>query len=72
MGTSSYTSGPCSYNLRLVSSSATQVELHEEVTAGACLADYAVVTLKDGKMTENVYTIAPGGPPDFTGTLTAT
>jgi tRNA A-37 threonylcarbamoyl transferase component Bud32 len=69
VGTSSYTSGPCSYNLRLVSASATQVELHEEVTAGACLADYAIVSLKDGKITENVYTISPGGPPDFTGTL---
>jgi hypothetical protein len=34
VGTSSYTSGGCAYNLRLVCSTMTQVELHEEVTAG--------------------------------------
>jgi hypothetical protein len=72
VGTSSYTSGPCAYNLRLVSLTTTQVELHEEVTAGACEADYAIVTVKDGKLTENVYDISPGGPPDQTGTLTKT
>ena len=69
VGTSSYTSGPCAYNLRLVSSNATQVELHEEVTAGACEADYAIVAVKDGKLTENVYVLSPSDPPDFTGTL---
>jgi tRNA A-37 threonylcarbamoyl transferase component Bud32 len=69
VGTSSYTSGPCKYNLRLVSSNTTQVELHEEVTAGACEADYAIVAVKDGKLTENVYVLSPADPPDFTGTL---
>ena len=69
VGTSSYTSGPCSYNLRLVSLTTTQVELHEEVTAGACEADYAIVAVKDGKLTEHVYLFSPGGRPDFTGTL---
>jgi tRNA A-37 threonylcarbamoyl transferase component Bud32 len=69
VGTSSYTSGGCTYNLRLVSSSTTQVELHEEVTAGACEPDYAIVTVKDGKLTEDVYVISPDDPPDSTGTL---
>ena len=69
VGTSSYTSGGCAYNLRLVSSDSTQVELHEEVTAGACEPDYAIVAVKDGKLTENVYVISPDEPPDFTGTL---
>jgi tRNA A-37 threonylcarbamoyl transferase component Bud32 len=69
VGTSSYTSGGCAYNLRLVSSDTTQVELHEEVTAGACEPDYAIVAVKDGKLTENVYVISPDDPPDFTGTL---
>jgi len=69
VGTSSYTSGGCAYNLRLVSSTTTQVELHEEVTAGACEADYAIVAVKDGKLTENVYVLSPGDPPNFTGTL---
>jgi len=50
----------------------TQVELHEEVTAGACEADYAIVIVKDGKLTENIYDISPGGQPDQTGTLTKT
>jgi hypothetical protein len=69
VGTSTYTSGPCSYILRLVSASTTQVELHEEVSAGACEADYAIVAVKDGKLTENVYVLSPDNPPDFTGTL---
>jgi tRNA A-37 threonylcarbamoyl transferase component Bud32 len=69
VGTSSYTSGGCAYNLRLVSSTTTQVELHEEVTAGACEPDYAIVAVKDGKLTENVYVLSPDGPPNFTGTL---
>jgi tRNA A-37 threonylcarbamoyl transferase component Bud32 len=69
VGTSSYTSGGCAYNLRLVSSDTTQVELHEEVTAGACEPDYAIVAVKDGKLTENVYVISPDDPPNFTGTL---
>jgi serine/threonine protein kinase len=69
VGTSSYTNGGCAYNLRLVSSDTTQVELHEEVTAGACEPDYAIVAVKDGKLTENVYVISPDEPPDFTGTL---
>jgi hypothetical protein len=69
VGTSSYTSGGCAYNLRLVSSDTTQVELHEEVTAGACEPDYAIVAVKDGKLIENVYVISPDDPPDFTGTL---
>jgi len=47
-----YTSGSCTYNLRLVSLNTTQVELHEEVTAGACEPDYAIVAVKDGKLTE--------------------
>jgi eukaryotic-like serine/threonine-protein kinase len=57
-------------NLRLISSNTTQVELHEEVTAGACESDYAIIAVKDGKLTENVYVISPDYPPDFTGTLT--
>ena len=69
VGSSSYTSGDCTYNLRLVSLNATQVELHEEVTAGACEPDYAIVSVKDGKLTENVYVISPDYPPDFTGRL---
>jgi serine/threonine protein kinase len=69
VGTSSYTSGGCAYNLRLVSSDTTHVELHEEVTAGACEPDYAIVAVKDGKLTENVYVLSPNDPPDFTGTL---
>jgi serine/threonine protein kinase len=69
VGTSSYTSGGCAYNLRLVSAGKTKVELHEEVTAGVCEPDYAIVTVKDGKLTENVYVFSPGDPPDFTGTL---
>ena len=69
VGTSSYTSGSCTYNLRLVSSTTTQVELHEEVTAGACEPDYAIVGVKDGKLIENVYVLSPDDPPDFTGTL---
>ncbi len=69
VGTSSYTSGGCAYNLRLVSSDTTRVELHEEVTAGACEPDYAIVAVKDGKLTENVYVFSPNDPPDFTGTL---
>jgi hypothetical protein len=69
VGTSSYTSGGCAYNLRLVSSGTTRVELHEEVTAGACEPDYAIVAVKDGKLTENVYVISPDDPPNFTGTL---
>jgi hypothetical protein len=69
VGASSYTSGGCAYNLRLVSSDTSKVELHEEVTAGACEADYAIVAVKDGKLTENVYVISPDDPPNFTGTL---
>jgi tRNA A-37 threonylcarbamoyl transferase component Bud32 len=69
VGTSSYTSGGCAYNLRLVSSDTTQVKLHEEVTAGACEPDYAIVAVKDGKLTENVYVLSLDDPPDFTGTL---
>ena len=69
VGTSTYTSGSCAYNLRLISSTTTQVELHEEVTAGACEADYAIVAVKDGKLAENVYVLSPDDPPDFTGTL---
>ena len=69
VGTSSYTSGSCAYNLRLVSADTTQVELHEEVTAGDCESDYAIVAVKDGKLTENVYVLSPDDPPDFTGTL---
>jgi tRNA A-37 threonylcarbamoyl transferase component Bud32 len=69
VGTSSYTNGDCAYNLRLVSSDKTQVELHEEVTAGACEADYAIIAVKDGKLTENVYVLSPDDPPDYTGTL---
>jgi serine/threonine protein kinase len=69
VGSSSYTSGGCAYKLRLISSTTTQVELHEEVTAGACEPDYAIIAVKDGKLTENVYVISPDYPPDFTGTL---
>jgi hypothetical protein len=69
VGTSSYTSGGCAYNLRLVSSDTKKVELHEEVTAGICEADYAIVAVKDGKLTENVCVISPDDPPNFTGTL---
>ena len=70
VGTSSYTSGSCTYNLRLVSLNTTQVELQEEVTAGACEPDYAIVAVKGGKLTENIYVLSLDDPPDFTGTLT--
>ncbi len=72
VGTSSYTNGPCAYNLLLISSSGSEVELQEQVTSGACLADYAIVKLKDGKLTEDVYLVSPSGSPGFTGTLAKT
>jgi serine/threonine protein kinase len=72
VGTSSYTNGPCAYNLLLVSSSGSEVELQEQVTSGACFADYAIVKLKDGKLTEDVYLTSPSGSPGFTGTLAKT
>ena len=72
VGTSSYTNGPCAYNLRLISSSGSEVELQEQVTSGPCLADYAIVKLKDGKLTENIYLFSPSGSPDLTGTLAKT
>jgi serine/threonine protein kinase len=72
VGTSSYTNGPCAYNLLLVSSSPAGVELQEQVTSGPCLADYAVVKLNGGKLTENIYLFSPSGSPDLTGTLAKT
>jgi len=72
VGTSSYTNGPCAYNLLLISSSGSEVELQEQVTSGACLADYAIVKLNDGKLTEDVYLTSPTGSPGFTGTLAKT
>jgi hypothetical protein len=69
VGTSSYTNGPCAYNLLLVSSSESGVELQEQVTSGPCLADYAVVKLTGGKLTENIYLFSPSGSPNLTGTL---
>jgi serine/threonine protein kinase len=72
VGTSSYTNGPCAYNLRLISSSASEVELQEQVTSGPCFADYAVVKLEGGKLTEDIYLISPSGSPDLNGTLAKT
>jgi hypothetical protein len=72
VGTSSYTNGPCAYNLLLISSSGSGVELQEQVTSGPCLADYAVVKLHGGKLTEDIYLISPSGSPDLTGTLAKT
>jgi hypothetical protein len=72
VGTSSYTNGPCAYNLLLVSSSKSGVELQEQVTSGPCLADYAVVKLTGGKLTENIYLFSPTASPDLTGTLAKT
>ena len=72
VGTSSYTNGPCAYNLQLVSSSESEVELQEQVISGPCLSDYAIVKLKDGKLTEDIYLISPSGSPDLTGTLAKT
>ena len=72
VGTSSYTNGPCAYNLQLISSSGSEVELQEQVTSGPCFADYAVVKLVGGKLTEDIYLISPSGPPDLTGTLAKT
>ena len=72
VGTSSYTNGPCSYNLLLISSSGSEVELQEQVTSGPCLADYAIVKLMDGKLTEDIYLTSPSGSPGFTGTLAKT
>ncbi len=69
VGTSSYTNGPCAYNLLLVSSSESGVELQEQVTSGPCLGDYAIVKLSGGKLTENIYLFSPSGSPDLTGTL---
>jgi hypothetical protein len=72
VGTSSYTNGPCAYNLLLISSSGSDVELQEQVTSGPCLADYAIVKLKDGKLAEGVYLTSPSGSPTLTGTLAKT
>jgi tRNA A-37 threonylcarbamoyl transferase component Bud32 len=58
VGTSSYTSGGCTYNLRLVSSTTTQVELREEVTAGACEPDYGVCQV-NGVTSVSVVTCVP-------------
>jgi hypothetical protein len=70
VGMSRYTNGPCAYNLLLIGSTGSGVELQEQVTSGACLSDYAIVKLKDGKLTESVYLTSPSGSPGFTGTLT--
>jgi hypothetical protein len=73
VGTSSYTNGPCTYNLLLVSSSESGVELQEQVTSGPCFADYTVVKINGGKLTENIYLFGPSGAsPDLTGTLAET
>jgi serine/threonine protein kinase len=72
VGTVSYANGPCTYNLLLVSSSVSGVELQEQVTSGPCFSDYAVVKLSGGKLTENIYLFSPSGPPDLTGTLAKT
>ena len=72
VGTSSYTNGPCAYNLQLISSSESEVELQEQVTSGPCLADYAVVKLAGGKLTEDIYLFSPSGSPNLTGTLAKT
>jgi hypothetical protein len=72
VGTSSYTNGPCAYNLLLISSSGSGVELQEQVTSGPCLADYAIVKLQGGKLIEDIYVLSPSGPPDLTGTLAKT
>jgi serine/threonine protein kinase len=72
VGTASYTNGPCAYNLFLISASGSEVELQEQVTSGACLADYAIVKLNGGKLTEDIYLTSPSGSPGFTGTLAKT
>jgi serine/threonine protein kinase len=72
VGTSSYTNGPCAYNLLLVSSSGSGVELQEQVTSGPCYADYAIVKLNGGKLTEDIHLFSPSGPPELTGTLAKT
>jgi hypothetical protein len=72
VGTSSYTNGPCTYNLLLISSSGSEVELQEQVTSGPCYSDYAIVKLEGGKLTEDIYLFSPSGPPDLTGTLAKT
>ena len=72
VGTSSYTNGPCAYNLLLISSSGSGVELQEQVTSGPCLADYAIMKLQGGKLTEDIYLFSPSGSPDLTGTLAKT
>ena len=72
VGTASYTYGPCAYNLLLVSSSGSGVELQEQVTSGQCLSDYTIVKLKAGKLTQAIYLTSPTGPPGFTGTLART
>ena len=69
VGTVSYANGPCAYNLLLVSSSESGVELQEQVTSGPCFSDYAVVKLSGGKLTENIYLFSLSGSPDLTGTL---
>jgi len=69
VGTSSYTSGPCTYNLVLVSAGADQLTLEEDPTSSGCTTDHATVTVKDGKLTENIYVLSLSDPPDLTGTL---
>jgi len=72
VGTASYTNGPCAYNLLLVSSSGSGVELQEQVTSGQCLSDYTIVKAKGGKLTQAIYLSSPTGPPGFIGTLAKT
>jgi tRNA A-37 threonylcarbamoyl transferase component Bud32 len=72
VGTVSYSNGPCTYNLVLVSSSGSGVGLQEQVTSGPCFSDYAIMKLSGGKLTEDIHLISPAGPPDLTGTLAKT
>ncbi len=68
VGKASYTNGNCTYDLYLVSAQPDRVELLEQVTAGACLADYVVLTTSGSQLTENVYLTQPSDSSSATST----
>jgi len=71
VGTVSYPTVGCGYDLRLLSATASQVELYEQVTSGSCISEYVVLATTGGGLSENVYQTPPnGGQPDFAGSLT--
>jgi hypothetical protein len=70
VGTVSYSTVGCGYDLRLVSATGTRVELYEQVTSGLCYSEYVVLAPASGGLSESVYQGPPDdGAPDFAGTL---